>query len=146
MTNNDVRFYDVPTLLTGGAPLQTITGTQRRDAILRLRGGHRIGSRADDPHDVHARGRVLSSVDDDVHRSHSVRPELRTTTPLNAVDVFALGAQHYLVTTTGITGELYTLSAAIFANASVDIPTTSEWGLLAILLMLGATAVIRLRG
>jgi len=60
--------------------------------------------------------------------------------------VFALGAQHYLVTTTGITGELYTLSAAIFANASVDIPTTSEWGLLAILLMLGATAVIRLRG
>lgn len=188
VTNNiDIRFFDVPTLLTGGAPLQTITGTPYSKVVT---DGARFFSTALTFVSGHAQTTLtmftpvgasyLASTTTIIDRfpvalrygGGAVALTLRTpsnqglavlytvegaalvphslnlpTTPLNAVDVFIVGAQHYLVTTERVTGELYTLSSAIFANAgATDIPTTTEWGLLLILVTLGAIAVMRLRG
>jgi len=94
---------------------------------------------------------IIYTIENGALVAHDITTQLEglyPTTPPAVMNSFAVGGQHYLITSQRVTGDLYTLSSTLFASAgaATDIPTTSQWGLLSIALALMAIAAMRLRG
>ena len=94
---------------------------------------------------------IIYTIENGALVPHDITTQLESFYPTSngpfVMNTFAVGTQHYLITTEVFTGELYAISSALFpATVSAsDIPTTSEWGLLLIALAVMGIAAMRLR-